>query len=47
MMEIKFRFVIELSEDTRDFLWQLVDEMQGINNDEAESGDRSDPDSSV
>jgi hypothetical protein len=44
--EITFRFVIELSEETRDFLWELVDEIQGRDNengeDESDTGSASD-----
>ena len=44
MTEITFRFVIELSEDTRDFLWELVDAIQGQEDEEGETGSDSDSD---
>lgn len=45
-MEITFRFVVELSEETMQFLIELVDEIQGTH-DEHESDSRSDSDTDL
>ena len=44
MTEITFRFVIELSEDTMQFLWELIDELKDYNTEEGETGSDSDSD---
>lgn len=38
MTEITFRFIVELSDETRDFLLELVDEIQGFNDDDEDEG---------